>query len=45
MQNLGGNQWKPMESSYTQDPSNGQDIITTLDSRMQDAAHRALLHS
>ena len=45
MQHLGGNQWKPMESSYTQDPSNGQDIITTLDSRMQDAAHRALLHT
>lgn len=45
MQNLGGNQWKPMESSYTEDPENGQDIITTLDARMQDAAHRALLHT
>ena len=43
MQNLGMNQWKPMESSYTRDPSNGQDIITTIDARMQDAAHRALL--
>lgn len=45
MQNLGGNQWKPMESSYTRDPQNGQDIITTLDARMQDAAHRALLYT
>ncbi len=45
MQNLGGNQWKPMESSYTRDPQNGQDIITTLDARMQDAAHRALVHA
>ena len=45
MQHLGGNQWKPMESSYTREPSNGQDIITTLDARMQDAAHRALEHT
>ncbi|MDG1252470.1 MAG: penicillin-binding transpeptidase domain-containing protein [Schleiferiaceae bacterium] len=45
MQNLGGNQWKPMQSSFTDDPQNGKDIITTLDARMQDAAHRALLQA
>jgi cell division protein FtsI (penicillin-binding protein 3) len=43
MQHLGANQWKPMESSYTLDPQSGKDIITTLNSRMQDVAHRALL--
>ena len=43
MQNLGGDQWKPIESSYTVEPKNGSDIVVTLDSRMQDVANRALL--
>ena len=42
MQNLGGDQWKPIDSEYSTEPVNGQDIITTLNTRMQDIAHKAL---
>ncbi|MGY8965424.1 MAG: penicillin-binding protein [Flavobacteriales bacterium] len=45
MQQLEGGHWKPMESQFTSDPVNGSDLITTIDTRMQDVAHRALLKS
>lgn len=45
MQHLGGTHWKPMERQFTSDPVNGSDLITTIDTRMQDVAHRALLKS
>lgn len=43
MQNLGGNQWKPIDSEFSNQPVNGQDIVTTINSRIQDIAHKALI--
>lgn len=43
MQNLGSDQWKPIERSFTVEPQNGNDIVCTIDARMQDAAYQALL--
>jgi len=43
MQNLGGNQWKPIDSEFSNQPINGQDIVTTINSRIQDIAHKALI--
>ncbi|MEN9833398.1 MAG: hypothetical protein RL753_552, partial [Bacteroidota bacterium] len=43
MQHFGKGQWKPLEADYEVEPRDGQDIETTLDTRIQDIAHRALL--
>ncbi len=45
MQHLGGTRWKPIENGYVTEPRNGMDVVTTIDARMQDIAHRALLKS
>ena len=43
MQHFGKGQWKPIEADYEVEPRDGADIETTLDTRIQDIAHRALL--
>jgi cell division protein FtsI (penicillin-binding protein 3) len=43
MQHFGKGQWKPLEANYEVEPRDGADIQTTLDTRIQDIAHRALL--
>jgi len=43
MQHFGKGQWKPLEANYEVEPRDGADIETTLDTRIQDIAHRALL--
>lgn len=43
MQHFGKGQWKPIEANYEVEPRDGADIETTLDTRIQDIAHRALL--
>jgi cell division protein FtsI (penicillin-binding protein 3) len=43
MQHFGKGQWKPLEAKYEVEPRDGADIETTLDTRIQDIAHRALL--
>ena len=44
-QHLGQDLWKPLENRYIEEPQNGADVITTIDSRIQDVAHRALLRT
>ena len=43
MQNFGGNQWKPIDSDFSTPPVNGKDIVTTINSRIQDIAHKSLI--
>ena len=43
MQNFGGNQWKPIDSDFSFPPVNGKDIVTTINSRIQDIAHKSLI--
>ncbi|MFM6997743.1 MAG: penicillin-binding transpeptidase domain-containing protein [Bacteroidota bacterium] len=43
MQHFGKGQWKPLEAEFEVDPRDGADIEITLDTRIQDIAHRALL--
>ncbi len=45
MQKIGGGNWKPLNDATAVAPVDGKDIYTTLDTRIQDAAHRALLKS
>lgn len=45
MQKIAGGNWKPLNDSKAIEPEDGKDIYTTLDSRIQDVAHRALLHT
>lgn len=35
--------WKPLTDGYEVEPEDGLDVITTLDTRLQDVAHHALL--
>jgi len=44
-QHLGQGLWKPLENRFIQEPQNGADLITTIDSRIQDVTHRALLRT
>ncbi|MBX2816585.1 MAG: transpeptidase family protein [Saprospiraceae bacterium] len=43
MQKLGNNVWVPMNGVSEIQPDQGLDVVTTLDMRMQDIAHSALL--
>ena len=43
MQKIAGGNWKPLSDNNAIDPENGCDIYTTIDTRIQDVAHRALL--
>lgn len=45
MQKIANGNWKPMEDANAIAPRNGQDVITTIDTRFQDVAHRSLLAS
>ncbi len=43
MQKIGGGNWKPIYDASAVEPEDGQDIYTTIDSRIQDVAQRALM--
>ena len=43
MQKIGGGNWKPLNDNTAIEPEDGHDIYTTLDTRIQDVAHRSLL--
>ena len=43
MQKIAGGNWKPLSDNNAVEPENGCDIYTTIDTRIQDVAHRALL--
>ncbi|NVK05216.1 MAG: PASTA domain-containing protein [Flavobacteriia bacterium] len=45
MQKIANGNWKPMEDDNAIAPRNGQDVISTIDTRFQDVAHRSLLAS
>lgn len=42
-QKSAGSQWKPVGLSNIVEPKDGQDIVTTINTNMQDIAHHALL--
>lgn len=42
-QRIANNQWKPLTNDYQQEPIDGLDIWTTIDTNLQDVAHHALL--
>lgn len=42
-QKVSNGNWKPVTDHYEVEPQNGYDIITTLDTRMQDVVHHELL--
>ena len=42
-QRIANNQWKPLTNDYQQEPVDGLDVWTTLDTNLQDVAHHALL--
>jgi len=44
-QKIGNQNWKPLNDQNEQEPENGLDLISTIDSRMQDIVHNALLSS
>lgn len=43
MQKIAGGNWKPLNDNNAIEPENGCDIYTTIDTRIQDVAHRSLL--
>lgn len=43
MQKISNGNWKPLDDENAIAPRNGQDVITTIDTRIQDVAHRSLL--
>ena len=43
MQKIGGGNWKPLNDNSAIEPEDGHDIYTTIDTRIQDVAHRSLL--
>lgn len=45
MQMMAKGHWKPINNGWDEDPENGFDVISTIDSRMQDILHQELLHS
>jgi cell division protein FtsI (penicillin-binding protein 3) len=42
MQKIAGGHWKPLNDNNAIDPKDGLDIYTTINTRIQDVAHRAL---
>jgi cell division protein FtsI (penicillin-binding protein 3) len=44
-QKIAKGQWKPIFDAQQIDPIDGQDIVTTIDTNIQDIAHHALLES
>ena len=44
-QKIGNQNWKPLNDVNEEEPENGLDLICTIDSRMQDIVHNALLTS
>lgn len=42
-QRTASGEWKPLTNDYQQEPVDGLDVWTTLDSNLQDVAHHALL--
>ena len=44
-QRIAKKQWKPLTNEYQQEPIDGLDVWTTLDTNLQDVAHHALLES
>lgn len=42
-QKISGGQWKPLTDFYSSEPEDGLDLISTIDSRLQDITHHALL--
>ncbi|QTE24537.1 penicillin-binding protein [Polaribacter cellanae] len=43
VQKIAKNQWKPISDYNEKEPTDGQDVITTLDVNIQDITHHALL--
>lgn len=43
MQKIGGGKWKPLPDANAIAPEDGCDLYTTIDTRIQDVAHNALL--
>lgn len=43
-QKIGKGNWKPLNDLNEIEPINGYDLVSTIDTRMQDIAHHALLH-
>ncbi len=41
-QRVNSSQWKPIDFWKVKEPTDGQDVYTTLDLRIQDIAHSAL---
>ena len=42
-QKIANGNWKPYEYGYEIQPKNGSDVITTIDTRIQDVAHDELM--
>ena len=42
-QRIANGQWKPLTNDYQQEPVDGLDVWTTIDTNLQDVAHHALL--
>lgn len=42
-QKISNSNWKPLNDASEIEPENGYDLVTTIDTRIQDVAHRALL--
>ncbi len=45
MQKIANGNWKPLDDENAIAPIDGMDVITTIDTRIQDVAHRSLLSS
>ncbi|MFN3952626.1 MAG: penicillin-binding transpeptidase domain-containing protein [Thermaurantimonas sp.] len=43
MQLMAKGHWKPINNGWDEDPENGYDVVSTIDSRMQDILHHELL--
>jgi len=43
MEKIPGGYWKPMENDYIVEPEQGCDVISTINSHLQDVAHTALM--
>jgi cell division protein FtsI (penicillin-binding protein 3) len=45
MQRMAKGHWKPINNGWDEDPVNGYDVVSTLDSRIQDILHHELLQT
>lgn len=43
-QKISKGRWKPLTDYFSQEPEDGKDLISTIDTRLQDIAHQALLY-